>query len=153
MQKLKLTLFTFTSVLVLASCNSPRTNKEVAAKTKNNSAPVFTSGAWHVSNFIKDGVDGKDKYASYVFEFTPDNHITATQGNHTYKGNWKVISDGTTDDAPTRDLDIIISFKKQDSISQLNGEWMIEEKTPLSVDLSNVSSNHDKVDRLAFQKG
>lgn len=152
MQNLKLALFTFTTVLTLVSCTSPRTNKEANSEIKNNRSSVFTSGVWHVSNFIKDGIDKKESYTAYTFEFTPNHHITATQGNHIYKGSWEIVSNGITDDAPSSDLDFIIEFKKQDTISQLNGEWMIEEETPLKVDLSNVSNDHSKVDRLAFQK-
>lgn len=153
MQNLKLALFTFATVLALVSCNSPRTNKEAFAEIKDSNKTPFTSGKWHVSNFVKDGVDKKENYRTYTFEFMPNHHITATQGIHIYKGNWEIVSDGVTDDAPAKDLDFIIEFKKQDTISQLNGEWMIEEETPLKIDLSNVSNDHNKVDHLSFQKG
>lgn len=153
MQNLRSALFTFTAVLALVSCNTPHTNKEAIAEIKDSNKTLFTSGMWHVSNFVKDGIDKKETYAAYTFEFMPNHRVTATQGSHIYKGSWKIVSDGVTDDAPAEDLDFIIEFKKQDTISQLNGEWMIEEETPLKVDLSNVSNDYSKVDRLSFKKG
>lgn len=153
MQNLRSALFTFATVLALVSCNSPRTNKEAVAEIKDTNKTPFTSGMWHVSNFVKDGIDKKERYANYVFEFTPDHGITAKNGKQMYKGNWEIVSDDVTDDAPAEDLDFIIEFKKQDTISQLNGEWMIEEKAHLKFELSNVSNDHNKVDHLSFQKG
>lgn len=153
MQNLRSALFTFTAVLALVSCNAPHTNKEAIPEIKDSNKTPFTSGMWHVSNFVKDGIDKKERYATYVFEFTPDHGITAKNGKQLYKGNWEIVSDGVTDDAPAEDLDFIIEFKKQDTISQLNGEWMIEEKAHLKVELSNVSNDHNKVDHLSFQKG
>ena len=153
MQNLRSALFGFITLLTLFSCNSPLANKEAIAEIKDSNKTPFTSGMWHVSNFVKDGVDKKENYTAYTFEFMPDHHITAKNGNQVYKGNWEIVSDGVTDDAPAADLDFIIEFKEQDTISQLNGEWMIEEETPLKVDLSNVSNDYSKVDRLSFQKG
>ncbi|RWW92357.1 hypothetical protein [Flavobacterium cerinum] len=152
MQNLKLVLSTFIAVSALVSCNSSNTNKGVVPEIKNNSTVIFTSGTWHVSNFVKDGIDKKESYAAYVFEFMPNHHVTAKRGDIIYKGSWEIINDGITDDAPVTDLDLILDFKRQANVSQLNGEWMIEEKAPLKVELNNISSDHNKVDHLAFQK-
>ena len=152
MQNLRSVLFAFTIVLTLVSCNSSRNDNKAFAEIKDHNKTAFTLGTWHITDFVKNGINEEDKYAPYVFEFGSNHSITAKSGNHVYKGRWEIVSDGITDDAPAADLDFIIEFKEQDTISRLNGEWMIEEKTAVRVDLSNISEDHNKVDHLTFQK-
>lgn len=151
MQNLRSALFAFTIVLTLVSCNSSRNDNKASAEITDHNETAFTLGTWHITDFVKNGIK-EDKYAPYVFEFGSNHSITAKSGNHVYKGRWEIVSDGITDDAPAADLDFIIEFKELDTISRLNGEWMIEEKTAVRVDLSNISEDHNKVDHLTFQK-
>jgi hypothetical protein len=123
----------------LVSCNSSRNDNKASAEITDHNETAFTLGTWHITDFVKNGINEEDKYAPYVFEFESNHSITAKSGNHVYKGRWEIVSDGITDDAPAADLDFIIEFKEQDTISRLNGEWMIEEKTAVRVDLSNIS--------------
>lgn len=152
MQNLRSALFAFTFVLTLVSCNSSRNDNKASAEITDRNETAFTLGKWHITDFVKNGINEEDKYAPYVFEFGSNHSITAKSGNHVYKGRWEIVSDGITDDAPAADLDFIIEFKQQDTISRLNGEWMIEERTAVRVDLSNISEDHNKVDHLTFQK-
>ncbi len=109
--------------------------------SKNDDQSVIAgdySGGWRVSYYF-DNSDETYKFTGYTFTFNNGGQLTATNGSNTVTGTWS-----------TGSSKLIINFGAAANFSDLNDDWLIEEKTSSSIKLKD--DNPAQLDRLQFIK-
>ncbi len=96
------------------------------------------SGGWKVSMYF-DNSDETYKFSGYTFTFNNGGQLTATNGSNTITGTWS-----------TGSSKLIINFGATANFSDLNDDWLIEEKTSSSIKLKD--DNPAQLDKLQFIK-
>lgn len=147
MKKIKHLLLLFT-IAVLISCTD---NSHSTFINYPKATDSFTSGNWHLSNFMKDSMNKHGIYKEYLFHFNSDNSVVASRNDKKTIGKWLVNSDWGTDDNPPTDIDFVLEFKIYDSLSHLNGDYYIVERTASKLKLKSTNTS-DNSEYLEFEK-
>lgn len=95
-------------------------------------------GNWRI-NLYFDNSDETHKFAGYSFIFNSTGQLTATNGSNTVTGTWSQGSNKLN-----------ISFGTTPVFSDLNDDWLIEEKTTTSIKLKD--DNPARLEKLQFIK-
>jgi hypothetical protein len=111
-----LTLFLGFILLTFASCEKV---KQQVQETVGEDliVTIMTTGRWVVDVFTVAGVDVKQEFSGYEFQFLKDGSVEAIKSTTTVKGTWK--SDKTA-------MTILASFPPgNSSLLRLNYTWFI----------------------------
>jgi hypothetical protein len=115
----------------LASCS--RSSDEIA-----NPATTSTDGSWKVS-FYWDKKDETSNFSGWSFAFNSGGTAVATRGSSTVNGTWSQTSSK-----------FILSFGSDATLSDLNNDWLIVEKTGSIIKLKEDNPLQD--DQLTLTK-
>ncbi len=118
--------------ILLASCSK----SEDATNIVNQ--PNSIDGSWRISYYF-DNTDETADFAGYTFSFNSNGQLTAANGTNTITGTWSQTSSK-----------LVISFGTDPFMSELNDDWLIEEKTSNSIKLKDDNPAQD--DRLQFSR-
>lgn len=113
------------------------------------------SGNWIVSSYVDSGQDETNDFAGYVFTFSANGTVMATNGTTTYNGTWSVTdSSNSSDDSSDDDIDFNLSFPVPDTddFDDLNDDWDIVSYSATTISLIDVSGGNGGTDTLVFQK-
>ena len=135
--------------IALTSCHFTNKKEGDLQKMKEDEN-VFDSGKWKIVDYSKDGNEKKNLYNGFDFVFSSDHHIIAKKEKHTYTGDWSVLKNDFSDDAPVREIYFNIILKYKNDLSRLSGEWEILKKT--NNYLSLTQTNKDGENHLIFEK-
>lgn len=127
----------YSLILVSALCSIQLTS----CSKKDDSTQVTqaaTDGNWRLSLYF-DNSDETNKFSGYTFTFNSGGQVTATNGSNTVSGSW---SQGSSK--------FMISFGATPVFSDLNDDWLMEEKTTSSIKLKDDNVTH--VHQLQFLK-
>ncbi|HMJ48285.1 MAG TPA: hypothetical protein VK498_13215 [Ferruginibacter sp.] len=119
----------FISTLLSSSCSK---NDDIL------STPGTIAGSWKVSLYF-DSRDETSKFTGYTFNFNDGGQLVATNGTNSVTGTWSQASSKLN-----------ISFGVTPVFSDLNDDWLIEEKTSTSIRLKDDNLSQD--DKLQFTK-
>ncbi|HMQ47110.1 MAG TPA: hypothetical protein PKA00_20260 [Saprospiraceae bacterium] len=131
----------FFGVFLLGLSLSSCTNISDDDSSSSNISPDATSetlvqvGEWRVSYFYDKDKDETSDFNSYTFRFNDDGTMEAVQGTSTVTGTWKEINDDGF-----RKLVIAIGVTKP--LSELNDDWIIEERTDVVIKLRDDNDEH-----------
>ena len=109
--------------------------------SKNDDLTVISgdyTGTWKVSYYFEN-TDETSNFSGYSFTFNAGGALTATNGSNTVTGTWSTSSSK-----------LIINFGTTNVFSDLNDDWLIEEKTASSIKLKD--DNTAQLDKLQFTK-
>jgi hypothetical protein len=150
MRKAKFCLLILAAIS-LNACNPNNQNKSTF-RTHSQITESFTSGAWYISSFVKDGTELGPKFSVYNLKFQPSNQLIAQDLTNSFNGSWSVSGiEGTDDNLPV-DKHFIISMRSSPFFSGINGSWAIQERTKWKLDLIRADSHHKSNDHLVFEK-
>lgn len=113
------------------------------------------SGEWIISSYIDSGQDETNDFNGYVFTFSTNRTLTATNGTTTYTGSWSVTDSNSSDDSSSDDdIDFNIAFPVPDTddFEDLNDDWEIVTYNDTTISLIDVSGGNGGTDTLVFQK-
>jgi hypothetical protein len=96
------------------------------------------NGAWKVSYYFDTG-DETSNFAGYSFTFNNGGTVSATNAGITVNGTWSQTSSK-----------FIINFAATSVLNDLNDDWLIVEKTDVSIKLKEDNPAQD--DQLHFTK-
>lgn len=98
-------------------------------KCKKDDVIPYTSpknmikGSWEVSSFVLNGIDHKDHYKGYVFEFKSNDIVIASKGGKNISGKWT-----------KKESSILLDFGPEEPLSLLNNsKWDITENSIYSL--------------------
>jgi len=134
---MKASKFLYSLLLLSAFCNTQLTS----CSKKDDTTQVTqaaTDGNWRVSLYF-DNSDETNKFSGYNFTFNSGGQVTATNGSNTVTGSWSQGSSKFT-----------ISFGSTAVFSDLNDDWLMEEKTTSSIKLKDDNATH--IHQLQFVK-
>lgn len=111
-----LTLFLLFVMLTFASCEKVKQQVQETV-AEDLIVTIMTTGRWVVDVFTVAGVDVKQEFSGYEFQFLKDGSVEAIKSTTTVKGTWK--SDKTA-------MTILASFPPGNaSLLRLNYTWFI----------------------------
>lgn len=133
--------------------NNSTNNSVQIAQVEN----IAETGTWRVTNFNDSGQDETNDFNGYVFTFSSNGILTATNGTTSYTGTWSVTGDDSSDDdgsSGNDDLDFNISFPVPDTddFADLNDDWDIVSYSDTTINLIDVSGGNGETDLLTFQR-
>jgi hypothetical protein len=117
-------------LLLMSSCSN-----NDAANTVNQAT---LDGNWRISLYF-DNTDETTDFAGYLFTFKSSGVLEAVNGSTTVTGTWSVTSSKFN-----------INFGSDPLFSELNDDWLIEERTSSSIKLKDDNPAQD--DKLQFVK-
>ena len=143
------------SFSLVVSCSTDDDNNST-----NNSVQIaqvettIETGTWRITNFNDSGQDETIDFNGYVFTFSSNGTLTATNGATSYTGTWSVTGDDSSDDDSSDDLDFNISFPVPDTddFADLNDDWDIVSYSDTTINLIDVSGGNGDTDVLTFQR-
>ncbi len=125
------TMISLTSLLLI-SCSK---KDDVIPVPQNTTI----AGTWRVSLYFDNGSDETNKFFGYNFTFNSNGQISATNGSNTVTGIWMQGSSKFN-----------IDFGTTAIFSDLNDNWLLEEKTATSIKMKD--DNPAKNEQLQFAK-
>lgn len=144
-------------LIVFISCN-----KGDDSITNNNAQLIMEiqdyaiEGLWQVTSYIDSGENETSDYNGYIFDFTENGVLTATNSNNTLTGTWSVTSndsDSSDDDSSDdNDIDFNIFFNVPESsvFDDLSDDWDITNTSSTQISLFDVSGGDGSTDLLVF---
>ncbi len=120
------------SSLILISCSK---KDDVITVPQNTTI----DGTWRVSLYFDNSSDETSKFSGYNFTFNSNGKMSATNGSNTVTGNWMQGSSK-----------FYIDFGAIAVFSDLNDNWLLEEKTATSIKMKD--DNPAKNEQLQFVK-
>lgn len=140
-------LFSFFIAGTLTSCNSDDDSSD------NNSSVIvqliasIKEGTWRVSNFVEDGNNQTHHFNGYVFTFSENGAVSATNGTNTVTGTW------TTSSSSSSGSKFILNFfVTSGPFEEISEDWRIESATNTKVELKHVSGGDGSIDLLTFTR-
>ena len=121
---LALALVTFFTTLQSSTCSK---SDDIAPTTSGTPA-----GTWRISLYWDDK-DETYKFSGYNFTFTAGGQVTATNGSSTVTGAWSESSSK-----------FILDFGADPLFSQINDDYLKEEKTASSIKLKDDNPLRDE---------
>jgi hypothetical protein len=123
------------SCLLIISCSKSNITPDTAATASDNPSPNLVSGNRIISSYTQRGEDKTSSFSGFVFTFSADGKLTATQGGSTTSGTWSYSpsSVGYYGGVPTKSS-ISINLGVSKTIKNLTRTWNV-----LSNDATNLS--------------
>ena len=104
----------------------------------SNTSQSATDGNWRLSLYF-DNSDETNKFSGYIFSFNSNGQVSATNGTNTVAGTWSQTSSK-----------FILDFGATALFSDLNDDWLIEEKTAAAIKVKD--DNPARNEKLQFIK-
>lgn len=130
-----LTLVVVFNTLQSSSCSK---NDDIIAAPQTTTSTTSVEGNWRI-NLYFDNSDETYKFSGYHFVFSSNGQVTADNGSNTVTGSWSQGSNKFN-----------ISFGTTPVFSDLNDNWLIEEKTATGIKLKD--DNPARLEKLQFVK-
>lgn len=140
-------LFSFFIIGTLTSCNSYDDSSDNNSNIIVQLQASIKVGTWRVSNFVEDGVNQTHHFTGYVFTFSENGTVSATNGTTTVTGTWSTSSSSSS--GPKFILNFNVTSGPFEEISE---DWRIESVTSVLIDLKHVSGGDGSIDLLTFAK-
>jgi hypothetical protein len=120
--------------------------KDYPVPTPRPTATVATSGVWMVASMQENGVEYKDKFATYQFRFEKSGLAVAMDRNVKNEGKW---SSGATRER--------VSFVMQwhdnhELLRRLSSDWTVVKQTPTTLEMRDISNDADGQEYLLLKK-
>lgn len=120
---------------MIASCSMDSTTDITTPGTEGTA-----TGTWKVSYYFDNSDGVTDDFAGYVFNFTDDGNMTATQDSATFSGTW-VIKNG--DDDPVFNEEMTITISGNELMDRLNHKWVVTAMTSTTMELKDDSGEEE----------
>lgn len=145
-----------TSTLFSSQCSSDdnNDNSNSIQDTINQIEDNASTGNWSITYFYDTDSDETSSFNGYIFDFGPNDVLTATNGTNTYVGTWSITNDSSSsDDSSSEDeLDFNIFFSAPADFSELSDDWDIISQNTTEIKLIDVSGGNGGTDYLTFTK-
>lgn len=119
-----LRFFLFGSFFLLFGCEKEEDNQAFFSETSDQQAMslssitdfLVASEGLGLSRFTDDGTDETADFADYIFHFQLDGQITATKGQQSILGTYRLFRDDAK-------LELALSFPSSPDFRDLNDDW------------------------------
>lgn len=135
----------FVLILALAVACSDDDNSD---SSKEKVESIAQTGSWLIDYYFDSDSDETTDYTNYVFIFTNDGAVTATNGIETHIGTWSVTSSGN--DNSLDDVDFNIDFETPELFEELSDDWGVISISGDKIELIDVSGGNGETDYLTF---
>lgn len=136
---MKNTLFLAAFLLLAVACKKTPVNPTTST--------ILPDGPWKITLYLDRTDDKTSNYANWSFDFKTDGTITATGSSSTHSGTWATGTDDSTDK-----LVLTFSNSSSSSLSELNEDWHVIEKTADFIHLEHISGGDGHLSVLHFTK-
>ncbi|HMX03661.1 MAG TPA: hypothetical protein PK511_09140 [Chitinophagales bacterium] len=116
-----------TAMILLSACTKTDTFILSVSDAEN-----IIPGSYKVATFIDIAGEGT-VYENYIFQFTSNGDLTATDGTDTYTGTWSIENEND----PVYDKKVTISIGGNTEMDVLNHGWLVEEVTDATLYLTD----------------
>ncbi|MEH6763317.1 MAG: hypothetical protein V7655_02360 [Aequorivita antarctica] len=134
------------AIVVFASCSS---NDDSGDVNTNEFEPIKTTlpqGEWMVSKLIDGQSDHTTDFESFIFNFSEDGTVAATNDLFTESGTWAY--DNSSNSAEK----LVLLFSETTPFDEINDDWDIVSVSNSKIELSDVSGGNGDVKLLTFTK-
>lgn len=134
------------AIVVFASCSS---NDDSGNVNTNEFEPIKTTlpqGEWMVSKLIDGQSDHTTDFESFIFNFSEDGTVAATNDLFTESGTWAY--DNSSNSAEK----LVLLFSETTPFDEINDDWDIVSVSNSKIELSDVSGGNGDVKLLTFTK-
>ncbi|SRX75809.1 hypothetical protein [Aequorivita antarctica] len=134
------------AIIVFASCSS---NDDSGNVNTNEFEPIKTTlpqGEWMVSKLIDGQSDHTTDFESFIFNFSEDGTVAATNDLFTESGTWAY--DNSSNSAEK----LVLLFSETTPFDEINDDWDIVSVSNSKIELSDVSGGNGDVKLLTFTK-
>jgi hypothetical protein len=136
---------------ICISCSTDDDSSNVSSEQAQISE-FMQGNSFIISSFIDSGENETSDFTCYTFEFFADGIVAASNLNNTYSGNWG-ITQSTSDDDSSNDLDFYLNFNLTNDVEDLNDDWSVISYSSTTIELIDVSGGDGETVTLVFQVG
>jgi hypothetical protein len=136
------------AALSFVSCSKDVASNGAAATTDTLTRFV-TSGTWIVSSLLQKAEDNTSKFAGFVFTFSADGTLTASQNGHQTKGSWHYTPAVTYYGSSSKEA-ININMGTSEPLKRLTKTWNLKSKAANLIEMDSPEILEDE--HLQFQK-
>lgn len=126
-------------LLLLVSCKKDDDN------SASNASDFLVQGSWRITLYNDSGNDETDHFTGYVFTFSSNGGLTASNGSTSVPGTWSTGSDDSQ-------KKLYLTFNSPPDFNELSDDWHILEETSTKIRLEDVSGGNGGTDLLTFEK-
>lgn len=141
-----------TLMLLLGSCDKEDHDDPVGPEDAEALRSTAQSGDWTITYYFDTDKEETSDFAGYVFTFTAQGVVTASNGTNGFTGSWSVSVDDSSDDSPDDDVDFNLFFSEPFLADELNDDWDVLEFSSTRIALRDVSGGDGDTDLLTFEK-
>jgi hypothetical protein len=132
----------------IVSCSKNVANNGASTAT-DTLTRFITSGTWTISSLLQKTEDNTSQFAGYVFTFSADGTLTASQNGKQTKGSWHYTPAVTYYGSSSKDA-INLSMGTDNPFRRLTKTWNLKSKSANLVEMESPEILEDE--HLQFQK-
>jgi hypothetical protein len=146
MKTIKITMAALLLITIgLSSCKKKNNDSDNPIIISGPSSDTIQMGDWKISYFKEKGDDETNDFKNYTFKFNENGTVTVLYNNQTFYGTWKIVVD-------SKKTKFYLNFGICKPFEELNEDWLILEKTNITIRLEHRSGGDGGVSHLTFEK-
>lgn len=142
---MKIFLILFIFSLSFISCSDDSSADLPLTIRPENVEGIILSPTWKITLYMDGDSDETGDFYGYEFNFEKDSTVIATLNSQKKQGTWITYKDNNV-------VKLNLNFGDQDPLDKITEDWVITLLTVQKIELEDVNSGGESIDKLAFQK-